>query len=194
MTVTNVLRGFGLFVEESFLDDDLCARIRSEMRSADQAPAGMIYGVEKRVDSDYRRTAQANVSTATIELVHGKCLTLGPRLSEHFGFQPESLEDPQFLRYTEGDFFRPHIDDSELERRRLSLVVFLNDQSEQPQNHCYGGGALTLYGLIDDPRAAKIGIPLIGEAGLAVAFRSEVLHEVEPITHGERFTVVSWYR
>jgi predicted 2-oxoglutarate/Fe(II)-dependent dioxygenase YbiX len=30
--------------------------------------------------------------------------------------------------------------------------------------------------------------------GSLVAFRSETTHEVIPVTHGERFTVVSWYR
>ena len=194
MSVINVLRGLGLFVEEDFLDGDLCARIRSEVRSADQEPAGTYCGKERRIEPDFRRTARARVSAATIEQVHDKCSALSQKLEAHFGFPPESLDDLQFLRYTEGDFFRPHVDDSQVERRRLSLVVFLNDQSEEPRELYYGGGALTFYGLLDDPRAAKIGIPLVGRTGLAVAFRSEVLHEVEPITHGERYTIVNWYR
>ena len=194
MSITHVLRGLGLFVEEDFLDAELCSRVRSEMKSAHQEAAGTYYGKERRVEPDFRRTARAHVSPATIELVHDSCRALAPRLEAYFGFPSELLEDPQFLRYAEGDFFRPHVDDSEVERRRLSLVVFLNDQSEEPREHCYGGGALTFYGLLDDPRAAKIGIPLAGSTGLAVAFRSDLLHEVEPITHGERYTIVNWYR
>jgi SM-20-related protein len=34
---------------------------------------------------------------------------------------------------------------------------------------------------------------LIGEPGLLVAFRSDVLHEVEAVTHGERYSIVSWF-
>jgi SM-20-related protein len=33
----------------------------------------------------------------------------------------------------------------------------------------------------------------VPEAGLLIAFRSEMLHEVEPVTSGERVTIVSWY-
>jgi SM-20-related protein len=33
----------------------------------------------------------------------------------------------------------------------------------------------------------------VGEPGLLVAFRSDTVHEVLPVTHGERFTVVSWF-
>ena len=32
------------------------------------------------------------------------------------------------------------------------------------------------------------------EPGTLVAFRSETTHEVTPVTHGERFSIASWYR
>jgi SM-20-related protein len=32
-----------------------------------------------------------------------------------------------------------------------------------------------------------------GETGALIAFPSEMLHEVTPITRGERFTIVSWF-
>jgi len=36
------------------------------------------------------------------------------------------------------------------------------------------------------------GLP--GETGLLVAFAAETLHEVSPVTSGERFTIISWFR
>ncbi len=193
MQATDVLRGLGLFVEEGVLDLDLCARIRSEMSSVGQTPAEIRYEGGKELDRSFRSTGLANVSRKTVETVHERFSALQPRLREHFGFRPGPCEEPQFLRYTEGDFFRPHRDNSLLKHRRLSLVVFLNDQGEQPQSHTYSGGALVFYGLIADPRAENIGLPLAGKAGIGVAFRPEVVHEVEPVTHGERSSIVTWY-
>jgi predicted 2-oxoglutarate/Fe(II)-dependent dioxygenase YbiX len=37
-------------------------------------------------------------------------------------------------------------------------------------------------------------VDLCGEEGLLVAFRAETLHEVRPVTHGVRFSVVTWFR
>jgi SM-20-related protein len=30
--------------------------------------------------------------------------------------------------------------------------------------------------------------------GTLVAYRAETTHEVTPVTHGERFTIASWFR
>ena len=78
--------------------------------------------------------------------------------------------------------------------RPVSAVVFLNASSGQPTFDTYGGGALTFYGLLDDPRAQGLGLRLEAEEGLLVAFRSEITHAVAPVTHGHRYTAVSWFR
>jgi SM-20-related protein len=36
-------------------------------------------------------------------------------------------------------------------------------------------------------------LPLAARQGLLVAFPSTVSHEVQPVTHGERLTVVNWF-
>jgi predicted 2-oxoglutarate/Fe(II)-dependent dioxygenase YbiX len=61
------------------------------------------------------------------------------------------------------------------------------------QPGAYGGGDLTFYGLLGDARWERCGLPLVGEAGLAAAFRAEVLHEVRPVAWGERYSLVAWY-
>jgi predicted 2-oxoglutarate/Fe(II)-dependent dioxygenase YbiX len=50
---------------------------------------------------------------------------------------------------------------------------------------------LTLHGSYPDYNVRH---PVIGEPGTLVAFRSETTHEVTPVTHGQRYTIVSWYR
>ncbi len=107
-------------------------------------------------------------------------------------------EGPQFLVYRPGDFFRPHRDravepeDDVTKRRRISIVVFLNGTGETILPETFDGGALTFYGLLDDPRLRAVGYPLRAETGLLVAFRSDILHEVTPVSRGERHSVVAW--
>jgi SM-20-related protein len=57
----------------------------------------------------------------------------------------------------------------------------------------YGGGALTFYDLFDDPTGRSLGFPLQAEEGLLIAFRAEVPHSIAPVTHGDRYTIASWY-
>jgi len=71
--------------------------------------------------------------------------------------------------------------------RRISIVVFLNNFATEPQPNCYSGGWLNLYDEQDT-------YGLAGETGLLVAFTAETLHEVSPVTSGQRFTIISWFR
>jgi predicted 2-oxoglutarate/Fe(II)-dependent dioxygenase YbiX len=57
----------------------------------------------------------------------------------------------------------------------------------------YNGGKLILYGLIPTPDWEHYGFPVTAETGLLIAFRSDIFHEVTPVTAGERFTIVSWF-
>jgi predicted 2-oxoglutarate/Fe(II)-dependent dioxygenase YbiX len=75
----------------------------------------------------------------------------------------------------------------------VSVVVFLNAQATHPVEETFEGGALAFYGLMKAPGMEHAGIPLEPEAGLLVAFRSDVMHEVSPVTRGERYTLVSWF-
>jgi SM-20-related protein len=67
--------------------------------------------------------------------------------------------------------------------RRLSIVLFVNEG--------YGGGQLEFYGLVESQ--PSMGIPLDARPGLAVAFPASTPHGVTEVTHGERYTVVTWF-
>ncbi len=194
MRASDLLSSFGLFVEPDVLDAELCSRIRDEMLAASEEAAEVVRQGARQIDSEMRRTKIVKVSTATQEQVESKVVALKPRLEQHFGLSLGKLYALQFLRYRVGDFFRLHVDDeSETSAKGLSLVVFLNAQSNEPLDGTYGEGALTFYGLLDDPGAEKIGLPMAGEPGELVAFPSNILHEVNAVTHGERLTIVTWF-
>jgi len=123
-----------------------------------------------------------------------------PSLAAHYGLTLSGEQAPQFLSYMTGDFYRPHRDNTKerdtsgsSHERRISAVLFLNEASAEPRDGTYGGGALTFYGLFDDPRAESVGLPLEAEPGLLITFRAETVHGVSPVTHGRRCTAVSWY-
>ena len=192
---------FGLLAVPNFLDDDLCAEIREEMVTAGEVAAtARVADRTYAVDQQSRKSNWAEVSEETSSLVCERLRSLRNNVREVFGIEVSGVQQPQFLRYREGDFFAAHQDrgsDSKgaefAKQREVSAVVFLNDETEEPRPNTYEGGALTLFGLLDSGDDRDVGLPVSGEAGALIAFPSEMLHEVTPITRGERFTVVSWF-
>jgi predicted 2-oxoglutarate/Fe(II)-dependent dioxygenase YbiX len=192
---------FGLLAERDFLSPTECAVLRDEMRAAEGAAATVADGEEgEAVDETYRRTKQMTVPTSTAEAISVKLLGILPALATHFDRKLVGIQPPQFLLYREGDFFRAHPDNSTdpnrpefVRQRSVSAVVFLNGNTPgEPDG--YSGGTLVFHNLMDDTAAGEsVGLPLLGEAGLLIAFPSELVHAVSPVTSGERYTLVSWF-
>jgi SM-20-related protein len=200
MPAADFFRSLGLFVVKDFFDGAWCERLRLEASSASKSPATVVNKSIERLDAGVRQTKWAGVSTPTISAVKARLLAVKPRLESHFNVQLAGCEEPQFLAYKTGDFFRLHRDNADdpdayayVRERQVSAVIFLNSEAEALGPQSYGGGALTFYGLIDDPHWKTYGFPLIGERGVLIAFPSDVLHEVTVVTDGERYSVVSWF-
>lgn len=165
------------------------------MRSSAASPA-LTYGKgDAAVDERVRRVRQISVSAETTGYMSQRLGEQRPAIANHFEINLDSFEPPQFLCYRVGDFFVAHQDgntglvDLDTDRsRRISVSVFLNNQSATPEPDTYGGGEL----VFSDWRSGKRQ-EVYGSAGLLVAFRSEVTHEVTQVTRGERFAVVSWF-
>jgi SM-20-related protein len=186
---------FNLFLLRNFLDTESCASLRAELALAPttQAPV-YIEGTEGTIHETIRKTTSLHPASETFSQMHELLLRQKSALDDHFGTTLTDCERPQFLRYEKGDFFVRHQDGNShqsdfdhLRIRRISIVVFLNDSSIQPQENCFSGGALNFY----DQTTT---FALMGETGLLVAFKSEIFHEVLPVTSGQRFTFVSWFR
>lgn len=178
---------FNLFLLRNFLDPDSCASLRAELALAPttQAPV-YIEGAEGTIHETIRKTKSLHPATDTLWQIHERLSRQKSALENHFGTSLTDCEQPQFLRYETGDFFVRHqdgntqqLDFDHLRVRRISIVVFLNDT--------FSGGSLTFY----DPTTT---FALTGETGLLVAFKADTFHEVLPVTSGERFTIISWFR
>ena len=195
MSQTAPATHFNLFLLRNFLDAKTCAKLRAELTEAPttQAPV-YIQGTEGVVHETVRKTTSVHPADDTFTDVHERLLQQTPALEKHFGEALHDCERPQFLRYEEGDFFVRHqdgntrqLDFDHLRVRRISIVVFLNDFSVDSRPGCFSGGVLNFY-----DQTSTFGLE--GETGLLVAFTAETFHEVLPVTSGERFTIISWFR
>lgn len=191
----------GMFVRRGFLAADECERLLAEATSAASRPATVREGGANVVDENYRRSRIAEISAESVALVSTRLEALRPTLENHFQVQTTGCRTPEVLVYRPGDFFAAHADsvthrdedDEVVTGRVISTIVFLNGESEAPEDGCFTGGTLGFFGLIEDPRLADREFGLTGEPGLLVAFKPEIVHRIAPVTSGERCTIVTWF-
>jgi predicted 2-oxoglutarate/Fe(II)-dependent dioxygenase YbiX len=183
-----------LFVDPQFFEPALCDSIVAEMNAA-AGSAATVYGstASGTIDETVRRTFRVKPSPDTVALVIQKLLASKDAIQKHFAINLKECEDPQFLRYRQGDFFVAHQDGNtgllrlDTEQRLISTVIFLSRECETPEPDTYCGGSLVFSNLRDRFRVSA-------QPGTLIAFRSETTHEVTPVTHGERYSIASWYR
>ena len=201
MPAVSFFTSFGLLAVPNFLSREFAASIRREMEALEAVPA-TVRGEDRTyaVDEGSRKTSWTEVSEATSSQIRERLISLCGEVEQTFGIEVSGVQTPQFLRYGEGDFFTVHQDRGSdgkgapfARQRQVSAVIFLNDESPDPAPDTYEGGALTLFGLLDARDGQSVGMPVVGEEGALIAFPAEMLHEVTPITRGQRFTVVSWF-
>ncbi|MFD1610732.1 Fe2+-dependent dioxygenase [Sphingomonas tabacisoli] len=98
---------------------------------------------------------------------------------------PVAVAPPMLTRYQPGMRYGAHADAAVIRlptgpiRSDLSCTIFVND----PGN--YEGGELTVH-LGTRP------VPFKGLAGSAIVYPSDTLHEVAPVTRGERLVAISF--
>jgi len=182
-----------MFVREEFLEPPLCDALCTQMRIVGDRPAEVFGEARTQVDRVVRRTSDAQIGGAAVDKVQQRVSALAPSLASYINADLDGCDDLSFLVYRAGDFYRPHRDRAAREgdfvdvarRRRVSVVLFLN--------HGYEGGALTIYGLVDDPKWREVGFAIAPAPGLLIAFPSHLIHEVTTVTAGDRFTAVTWF-
>lgn len=205
MSNVALLQQLGLLIQKDFLSPESCLSLLAEMRSTETAPVKVMSKrdqtlVAPAVDEQQRITQQIIPSASVECLIKEHLSALQPTLEQHFNLTFSGYQCPLFYRYNPGGFFAAHQDCSDtpdapayLRDRRVSIIIFLNRpalESEEIREGTYRGGALTFYGLMNDPR---YGFPLTSESGMLVAFRSHISHEVQRVTAGERYSIVSWF-
>lgn len=197
----------GVFTVRGFLDRQLCQQILAEIRQADRFSPGEVYKGqgEFAVDETIRKVQQTKLSQAIVETVSQSLREIKPQLEAKFKVELVESQGPNFLFYREGGFYLPHKDrdfgegyQNVNKRRRVSTIIFVNGEEQTGESNradidTYKGGQLMFYGLLKDENASQFGLSLNGQPGLFVAFDSGVMHEVKPVTAGERLTIVSWF-
>ena len=194
---------FNLYFDNEFLDASTCVEIINELAKVPHNPA-TLYGSQTggAVDEAMRKTIRLLPPAQTVEHITTKLIQARETIAAHFGLSLTKYEEPQFLRYEVGDFFVAHQDGntglmlSEREQfRKISIVIFLNPQSANPQpnisSDSYSGGSLVFTEW--RPGRNQGQLALAPEPGTLVAFPAETTHEVVPVTSGRRYSIVSWY-
>lgn len=95
------------------------------------------------------------------------------------------INSPLFSDYTEGMFYRHHLDDIFMDgnvKSDLSCTLFLSDPST------YEGGELSIR--LGNSASTAIDYKL--EAGSAIVYPSSYYHEVKPVTSGRRRVCAFW--
>lgn len=134
-----------------------------------------------RVDYQHRRTNEKPIPpTAEYEWIYQPLGRIAREANANaYRFQLSDVMTAHVLEYTPDGFFDWHLDlgSGLTSSRKLTMVTFLTPPEE------YEGGNLCFM---------DSGDPLRLPQGTTVIFPSYLLHKVEPVTKGMRFTLVSW--
>ena len=177
----------GVLLSGEFFHRDLSSRFHSAMREAPRFPARVTKRGDYSVLPEVRNTNRLHLEPCWHDLFRERIAELKPRFEGHFMRKFGACQEPQFMAYSEGHFFRAHRDvgaASEpplITSRSLSIVVLLNPGQ-------YEGGTLILH----DMGVPGSRIKIAGRPGGFIAFHPVVLHEVTPVTRGERYSIATW--
>jgi PKHD-type hydroxylase len=181
------------------LAPDECRAIIDEIDAAHQEEAEIWLGQEFGVHPESRSGAVATLATGTEELVQDRLWGVMAQLEERYRCEVSHVSGVTALIYRRGDHFAAHSDGgvdedapSEVTRRRVSLVVALNDGAgERPD---FTGGELHLYPSCPpgfEPAPHDV-VAVRSERGLLVAFPSPMVHRVTPVVAGCRYSLALW--
>jgi len=201
MPSVDFFRRAGLYLVQNFLSGPSCAELIDIIAAAPKRRGKVIAGGgADRTDESRRSVDDVKVPKELTTNVRQSLVDLKDDLQRHFGIPLEwGGEGPDYLLYRAGDFFKPHADNEEYPpapnsiviRRRVAVILFLNRHSREYDEGCFGGGLLNFYGLLDGGKWKDCAFGLEPEPGLLVAFPAGLVHEVTPITFGERYSVLT---
>lgn len=176
-----------------------CRAIVDEIDAAHQEQAEIWLGRDFGVHPESRSGGVAALTTATEGLVQDRLWSVMAQLEERYRCEVSHLSGVTALIYRRGDHFAAHSDGGveedappEVTRRRVSLVVALNDGAgERPD---FTGGELHFYPSCPpsfEPAPHDF-VAVRSEPGLLIAFPSPMVHRVTPVIEGRRYSLALW--
>lgn len=158
---------------------------RHEAAALREAAAGLDFEDGRRTAGRYARGVKHNEQAADTPQREAILAKVRRALEGHETFRlaarPRRFARTLVSRYGPGMEFGLHVDDpiQQGSRTDLSFTLFLSPADS------YEGGGLVLQDAIEE-RVLKL------EAGSAILYPTSALHQVEPVTEGERIAVVGW--
>ena len=143
----------GVFALKDFLDAESCHAIQAQMHLPQSIrPAEISRDGMERIDEAIRKTKLVKIDKQTKSSIEERVTSIKSQIKAHFEVELDTCENPQFLAYKEGDFFKPHTDSITsstahdfVQQRRVSVVLFLNGESSIPSPDTYSGSSLILF-------------------------------------------------
>lgn len=176
-----------VFSQDSFWNQQQCRKLCEIAEASNIEDAGVHRDGKLYIDPEFRKTKRILLNQSLFDEIGTSLLSIMPRIEEYFQLTLQGLQGIQFLQYGPGDYFHTHADENEQpsdSSRKISIIVFLNSG--------FQGGDVVLFKDADHYRARN-GFHIVPQEGLLIAFSSYLLHEVEEILTGKRFSLVSWF-
>jgi PKHD-type hydroxylase len=158
------------------LDADECMAVRELHRLRPANRSSLLFPIE-----DYRRAETWYLSPAEARRAFERMHGIAAAANERYRFDVDAMREPLLLvRYVAGGRFSWHADTGPgiHAHRKISVSIQLSQWQD------YDGGGLE-FSSIGEPSVAR-------GLGTAIAFPSYLTHRVQPVTGGERWSLVGW--
>jgi predicted 2-oxoglutarate/Fe(II)-dependent dioxygenase YbiX len=177
-----------IVVLDRVIPDNLCAAVLDEYCNSDLWEPAQI---KRGLDAEFRNSSGINISNAqtiaknpsTRQAIDTALFSCASEALQAYAkkFSPLEVESDsgyELLRYAEGQFYAQHTDSFKGQARAVSCSFALNDD--------YDGGEFCFF-----DREMKFKV----EKGGALMFPANFMypHEVAPVRHGTRFSIVTWF-
>lgn len=188
-----------LLVLKDWLDAQICTKIRSEIDLLTDYESKIVsQNLSLEVEKKVQKTSEIFISEPTSLLVQCRLIDLKPALEKFFSLELTELQKPRFLPY-DLEYFNVGYTDSETEiefsncikHPHVSIIIFLNNQTEQLDKNSCNKACLTFPKFFSDSHGADYDLSVRVESGLFVAFCSDIPYAVQPVISGEQYTIVS---
>lgn len=190
--ITDILQ-HGYSICDTFLEEDLVSLLRAEIKrlylqnEMKKAAIGnrVNESIEKSIRGDYIQWIDERNANSVEKQFLDNIKAFKDYLNKTC-FMGILQQEFHYAVYPQGTFYKKHIDTFQNDdRRKLSLVCYLNDESWKQTN----GGELVIYPAHQDPIAIY---PLPGRV---VIFESQILeHEVREVINDKRLSITGWLK